>query len=159
MDTAGINEKRKANEIIQNLKKERNGKPKSIVLDDLEDDAKFWGFLGGKPGKVADATPDDVKVEKVKKLFELSDKSGSLKVTEVANGSCKKSQLNSNEVFLLDIGHTIYSWIGKGASVAERKNGIKAGTDYLANNIRPAHTPVVRVMEGAEPKGFLAEFS
>jgi gelsolin len=157
--TAGINEKRKANEIIQNLKKERNGKPKSVVLDDLEDDAKFWSLLGGKPAKVAAATSDDVKVEKVKKLFELSDKSGALKITEVANGACKKSQLNTNEVFLLDVGHTVYSWIGKGASVAERKNGIKAGTDYLSKNGRPAHTPVVRVLEGAEPKGFLSEFS
>jgi len=159
--TAGHNEKRKAQEIIQNLKKERNGRPKAIVLDDLEDDEKFWKLLGGKPaaGKIAAATSDDIKIEKVKILFEVSDKTGSLVRTKVAEGACKKSQLNTNEVFLLDIGHTVYCWIGKGASAAERKNGIKMGTDYLKEAGRPNHTPVVRVLEGAEPKGFLQELS
>jgi len=159
--TAGINEKRKANEIIQALKKDRNGKPKSKVLDDLEDDETFWKLLGGKPGpgQIAKATSDDIKVEKVKVLFELSDKSGELKQTKVGENAVKKSMLNTNEVFILDVGHTVYAWIGKGASKAERANGIKFATDYLKNNNRPMHTPVVRVMEGAEPKAFLSEFS
>jgi len=156
--TAGIHEKRKAAEIIENLKKERNGKPKAVVLDDLEDNEKFWKLLGGKPaaGQIAAATSDDVKFEKCKKLIEVSDKSGKLTRTVVAEGDAvKKSKLNTNEVFLLDLGHVIYSWIGKGASAQERKNGIKAGTDYLAENKRAIYTPVVRVLEGAEPKGFL----
>jgi gelsolin len=159
--TAGINEKRKAQDIIQNLKKERNGRPKAVVLDDLENDEKFWKILGGKPekGQIAAATSDDIKVEKVKILFELSDKTGKLVRTKVAEGAVKKAMLKTEEVFLLDLGHTVYCWIGKGASAQERKNGIKVGTEYLGEAGRPAHTPVVRVLEGAEPKGFLGEFS
>jgi hypothetical protein len=159
--TAGIFEKRKANEIIQNLKKERNGKPVSVVLDDLEDNEEFWGKLGGKPaaGQLAPATSDDIKAEKVCVLFEVSDKSGALKRTEVSRGSARKNQLNTNEVFLLDVGHTVYCWIGKGASAQERANGIKFGTDYLKEGNRPDHTPVVRVLEAAEPRGFLQELS
>jgi gelsolin len=156
--TAGIHEKRKASEIIENLKKERNGRPKAVVLDDLEANEKFWKLLGGKPaaGQIGAATSDDVKFEKCKKLIELSDKTGKLVRTVVAEGAAaKKAKLNTKEVFLLDLGHVIYSWIGKGASPAERKNGIKAGVDYLAENHRPAHTPVVRVLEGAEQHGFL----
>jgi len=159
--TAGIFEKRKANEIIQNLKKERNGRPVSVVLDDLEDNEEFWSKLGGKPaaGSLAPATSDDVKEAKVLVLFEVSDKTGVLKRTKIADGSARKNQLNTNEVFLLDIGHSVYCWIGKGASDAERKNGIKFGTDYLTEQGRPGHTPVVRVLEGAEPRGFLQELS
>jgi len=162
--TAGIFEKRKANEIIQNLKKERNGKPTSLVLDDLEDNEVFWGALGGKPkpGQIAAATSDDIKVEKCKYLFEVSDKvqAGVVEMKKIAEGAVKKNQLDTKEVFILDIGHTIYSWIGKGASKAERANGIKFATDYLAKlKERSQATPIVRVLEGAEPKGFLAEFS
>jgi gelsolin len=159
--TAGINEKRKANEIIQDLKKHRNGKPKSIVLDNLEDHESFWKLLGGKPGpgEIAKATSDEIKVEKVKILTELSDKTGELKSTKVAEGVVKKSQLNTNEVFILDVGHSVFAWIGKGASKAERANGIKFATDYCARAGRPAHTPVVRVLEGAEPRAFLGELS
>jgi len=159
--TAGINEKRKANEIIQNLKKDRNGKPKSVVLDDLENNDAFWKLLGKKPapGEIAPATSDDVKVEKTKVLLELSDKSGELKITKIAEGGVKKSHLNTNEVFILDIGHTVYVWIGKGASKQERAKGIEFGTNHLKKNNRPMYTPVSRVMEGAEPKAFLTEFS
>jgi len=159
--TAGIFEKRKANEIILNIKKERNGRPVSTVLDDLEENEEFWGKLGGKPaaGSLAPATSDDVKEAKVCVLLEVSDKSGELKRTEISRGSAQKKNLNTNEVFLLDIGHTVYCWIGKGASAAERANGIKFGTDYLKEARRPDHTPVVRVLEGNEPRGFLSELS
>jgi len=159
--TAGIFEKRKANEIIQNLKKERNGKPVSAVLDDLEDAKDFWDKIGGKPskGQIGPATSDDVKAEKVKKLYEVSDKTGELKMTMVSDGSAKKSSLKTEEVFILDVGHNVYTWVGKGASKEERSHGIKFATDYLKKNSRPDSTPVVRVLEGAEPKGFLAELS
>jgi len=159
--SAGIFEKRKANEIILNIKKERNGRPVSVVLDDLEDNEEFWSKIGGKPaaGSLAAATSDDIKEAKTLVLLEVSDKTGELKRTEIARGSARKNQLNTNEVFLLDINHTVYCWIGKGASPAERANGIKFGVDYLKELRRPDHTPVVRVLEGAEPRGFLAELS
>jgi len=158
---AGIHEKRKAAEILQNLKKERNSKPVSSVIDDLEDSKEFWDALGGKPakGQIAPATSDDIKVEKVKKLYELSDKTGKLVMTQVSDGKAAKKDLKTEEVFILDLGHTVYSWIGKGASKQERANGIKFATDYLKENSRSMSTPVTRVLEGAEPKGFLSELS
>lgn len=157
--TAGINEKRKANEIIQNLKKDRNGKPKSQVLDGLEDCEAFWKLLGGKPASVAAATPDDIKIEKRKALYRLSDEGGALKKSKVCEGGVKKSQLETKDVFILDVGHTVWVWIGKGASKQERAKGIEFGTAHLKETNLPPYTPVSRVMEGAEPKGFLLEFS
>jgi gelsolin len=157
--SAGIAEKRKANDIIQNLKKDRNGKPKSAVLDGLEDSESFWKFLGGKPASIAPATSDDIKVEKIKILYRLSDESGALKKTKVAEGGIKKSTLESKDVFILDVGHTIWVWIGRGASKQERAKGIEFGTKHIKESGRPDHVPVSRIMDGAEPKGFLSEFS
>jgi len=160
--TAGIYEKRKAAEVIKGLKDARNGKPKSTIIDGLEDSEEFWKLLGGKPtlAELAPATPDDVKVEaKSKVLHELSDKSGELKMTKIAEGEVKKSQLDAKEVYILDLNHTVYSWIGKEASPAERANGIKFATDYLKKSNRPLSIPVIRVLQGAEPASFLAEFS
>jgi hypothetical protein len=157
--SAGIAEKRKANEIINNLKKDRNGKPKSGILDGLEDNESFWKFLGGKPASVAPATSDDIKIEKIKVLFRLSDESGALKKTKIAEGGLKKSALETKDVFILDTGHTVWVWIGKGASKQERAKGIEFGTKHVKDSGRPDHIPVSRIMEGAEPKGFLAEFS
>jgi len=158
--TAGIHEKRKAQELTNGIRDERNGKPAVKILDGLEDHPAFWKTLGGKPtqGQIAAATPDDVKVENVKVLFQLSDATGDLKITEVAKGTVKKNQLKSEDVFILDIGHNVYSWIGKGTTKKERANAIKYATDYLKKNNRPSHIPVVRVLEGAEPAAFFKSF-
>jgi len=99
-----------------------------------------------------------VKVDNTKYLFQLSDATGDLKITEVAKGSIKKNQLKSEDVFILDIGHTVYAWIGKGTTKKERANAIKSATDYLKKNNRPAYTPVSRVLEGAEPPAFWKSF-
>jgi len=53
--SSSIGEKRKAAETVEAYKKERNGKPKSQVIDHLENDEAFWKFFGGKPTKLAAA--------------------------------------------------------------------------------------------------------
>jgi len=161
--TAGIYEKRKAQDVIKGLKDARNGKAKHSIMDGLEDDEKFWSILGGKPSQaeLAPATPDDVKIEaKSKVLHELSDKTGELKMRKVAEGAeVKKSLLDTKEVFILDVGHTIYAWIGRAASPAERKQAIANATNQLKTSGRPLTVPVIRVLEGAEPASFNQEFA
>jgi len=158
--TAGIHEKRKAQELTNALRDERNGKPVVKILDGLEDHDLFWKTLGGKPkpGQIAAASSDDVKVDNTKALFQLSDATGELKITEVAKGTVKKTSLKSEDVFILDIGHTVYSWIGQKTTKKERANAIKYATDYLKKQGRPAYTPVVRVLEKNEPAAFFKAF-
>jgi gelsolin len=158
--SASIHEKRKGQELVEAYKKERNGKPKSQVIDGLEDDPTFWKFFGGKPSSISAATPDDVKPQE-KKLFKLSDASGSLTQTEIGTtkDTFKKTQLQSEDVFLLDVGETVYAWIGKGASKQERANGITYATNYLKTAGRPPSTCVSRVMDGAEPPAFKSHFT
>jgi len=161
--SAGIFEKRKANEIIQGLKKDRNGRPRSVVLDNLEDNDTFWKLLGGKPrdDQIQAATSDDIKAPvHEKKLFRLSDSSGEMKMTPVqaAAGGYQKSQLDPADVFILDTGNIVYSWIGSGATKNERAAGIKSATDYLRSHGRPMNTQVSRVLQGKELPAFLREF-
>jgi len=158
--TAGIFEKRKASEQITALKTIRNGKPKSAVLDGLEDNEEFWKLLGGKPAAVGPATPDEVKVEaKSKVLYELSDRSGELKLTKISEGSAPRARLDAKEVYILDLGVIVYTWIGREASQAERSKGIQFATDFLKKNGRPLSIPIIRVLQGAEPSSFTQELS
>jgi len=148
-------ERRKALEIINNIKDERHGKPKSIVLDGIEDVAEFWAYFGQKPDKVQEATPDDdIEVPK-RKLFRLSDESGKMKFTIVGeDDDFKRERLESKDAFIVDEGHAVYVWVGKGASKEEKAKSMLYAARYLDDNNRPITTPVVRVVEGGEPRAF-----
>jgi gelsolin len=164
---AGAYEKNKAREVADMIDEDRNGKPQMRVLDGVEEDERdgiFWKLLGQEDGAppaadaIAPETPDDVKVEEKTLLFELSDKTGSLVRTQIADKELKTEMLKSEEVFILDAGLAIYAWIGKQASKDERKNGIKYACAYIEEAGLPDHTPVIRVMEGAEPPSFKVHF-
>jgi len=158
----GIFEKRKAQDVVNDIREKRQGKPKCTILDGLEDDEAFWKLLGGKPTKeqLPKETPDDDKQKVlVKSLWRLSDATGDLKLSEVASGSFKKNQLDGSDVFLIDTGDTLFVWVGKGTSKKEKANAIPYGSLYLKHHGRPYGTPVSRVTEGAEPPSFWKHFS
>jgi len=155
-DAAGIAEKRKASEVLQNIKDERLGKPKSRVLDGTEDDPTFWSLIGGK-GKVKSAAEggDDSKVASyTSKLLRVSDSSGKITITEVSSGKFVKSDLDSNDVFIVDTEPTIFVWIGSKASKEERSQAFKIANEYIKTAGRPFTTPVVRVVEGSVSPAF-----
>jgi gelsolin len=50
-------------------------------------------------------------------LFKVSDATGTLVTTLVASGKeIKKSNLDSEDVFVLDAGTKVFVWVGKGAT-------------------------------------------
>jgi len=115
----GIFEKRKAQEVCQEIRDKRDGKPKLTILDALEDNEFFWKTLGGKPTKdqlPKESSDRDEKKSYTKALHQLSDAGGHLKLTEVATGSLKKTHLKSSDVFIVDIGPQVFVWVGKDAS-------------------------------------------
>jgi len=156
----GIFEKRKAQEVAEQLREKRQGKPKLTILDGLEANDTFWKTLGGKPTKeqLPKETPDDKKVVLTKALHQLSDATGQLKLTEVATGSFKKTHLKSDDVFIVDLGNELFVWVGKGASKKEKALAIQYATLYLKHVGRQHGTPVVRIAEGSEPKDFWKHF-
>jgi len=155
----GIFEKRKAQEVVSEIKSKRDGKPTVDILDALEENETFWKALGGKPSSELPKDTEEKVVEIEKALFELSDVTGGLKLTQVAKGDIKRSALKSSAVFILDSGDTVYAWIGKDATKKERAQAIIKTTHYLKHHKRPFGTPIARVLEGHETPAFLKRFA
>jgi len=159
--SAGIFEKRKGGEIVEALKSERNGRPKSKTLDSTDDEEAFWKALGGH-GKIAAATPDDeVKADPTKAVYRLSDSSGSLKIDQVYSGvgKIKRTHLKSDDVFLVDIGVQLFVWVGKSSTKQEKASAIPLATEFLKKQGRPVNSiAITRLIEGGENEGFNLHF-
>ena len=113
-------------------------------------DSAFWSALGGEgpisPASEAPAPEKEDVGEGV--LYKLSDSTGSLTCSEAKRGDIKMSDLDSNDVFILDAGREIFVWVGSGASDAERRNAMPTAQAYLHANNKPIHTAVHCVNEG-----------
>lgn len=153
-------ERRKAMEAIVRVKDDRNGRPRSRVLDGLEDDETFWSTIGGKPAEIAAPTPDVKVAEEPPKIFHVSDASGELTVSQIAEGRSefKRSLLNNDDAYIIDLGIQIYVWVGSNATANERKAAMRTAAGYLVASGRPQHTPVSRVIAGREDTAFNAAF-
>ena len=163
-------EKAKGLEVTSNINSnERGAKAKIHIIEfprdnDKPEAKKFWEELGGE-GPIASAAEggDDAQEEKASaaavKLYRVSDSSGELVVTEVASVPLKKSQLDTNDCFIVDIGTQIFVWVGKGSTQQEKSSSLTYATQFLANSGRPDWTPITRVVEGGEANNFKSQFS
>ncbi|KAJ8128987.1 hypothetical protein O1611_g4646 [Lasiodiplodia mahajangana] len=93
-----------------------------------------------------------------RKLWRLSDASGSLEFDVVKEGNeIAKSDLDSNDVFLLDTGSSVWVWQGAGASTTEKAVWIKVAEAYVRHvnggEGLPA-SPIAKVVEGNESLAF-----
>lgn len=153
---SGVSEKNKGRDIRMGLVEQRGGKPKNEVVDGVEDNEAFWKVLndGNVPGvdDIKEATPDE-EVKKVdKRLFKVSEDSGELEVTEEKEVS--KDVLESDDVYLLDVGNCLYCWIGKTATKSEKAKGMEHAVAYLSKDGRTNSCPVVRCVQGANTMAF-----
>ncbi|KAH8058802.1 hypothetical protein JL720_13992 [Aureococcus anophagefferens] len=138
-ESASAFEKAKCGTSAHNMANLRNGK--SSVKVDI--DADFWAAPGGE-GPIAPETDAPVESEEPGEgiLFKLSDASGELQCTEVGRGDVKKSMLSSDDVFLLDAGREVFTWIGSKASDAERRNAMSTAIAYLTSANKPISTAI-----------------
>lgn len=182
---AGKNEKHQAGKLQRMIDDERKGKPEINVwtqTDKPDDDiGMFWSYfqndLKGEDIKEGTIVPADKQKELIakipehfgasdekwemdteKRLMQLSDSDGELKFTEVAKGKISKDKLNSDDVFIFDIGCEVYVWIGKNASKQEKDNGFKYCSQYLKSYDRPLAMPCTKIFEGGENEVFEGSF-
>jgi len=161
---SGPQEKMKGAQLSRALSDERKGLPKVLVFEESGKDlADFWQALGGQgPVKSAEEGGDDSEHEKAseKRLFQLSDASGTLTFKEVGKGAAvKRSLLDPNDVFVLDTGAEVFAWIGKGASVGEKKKAMQFAQEYLQKYNRPLFIPISRILQGGENEVFESSFA
>jgi gelsolin len=160
---SGIFEKSKAGWLTRKLDDERKTAAVKVTDQGDKDEAEFFRTLGASgavsvsdTAKNPPATAQGAPHGFVKKLFSLSDASGKLVLNEIASGAnVKRSALNSNDAFILDSGDEVVVWIGKGASVKERRFALQYANQYLHDQKRPGHLPISRVVEGSEGPSFL----
>lgn len=159
-------ERMRAGQLARAIDDERKGAATIKVAEQGDGDEDFWPTfweaLGGE-GEISDDSGCDAaaseEASEVKKLFCLKETDGELDFNLVASGEFEKGMLDSNDVFVLDQGHEVFVWVGKGASEKERKGGIQHAQDYLAKYSRPLALPISRVMEGGENEVFNTSFN
>jgi len=160
---SGPQEKMKGAQLCRAITDERKGLPKIQVLEEGGKDlGEFWTALGGQGAiQSAEAGGDDAEHElkTEKKLFRLSDASGKLEFNEIAKGNAvKRNLLDPSDVFILDTGAEVFAWIGKGASVQEKKKAMSFAQEYLVKYNRPMFMPISRILQGGENEVFEQSF-
>ncbi|KAI0418180.1 putative actin-binding protein Fragmin [Xylaria grammica] len=100
--------------------------------------------------------------QRPRKLWRLSDASGALEFDVVKEGhGMTTSDLDSNDVFLLDTGNRVWVWQGSGASRAEKAMWIKVAEAYVrhvsgaAENGDTRLSPIAKVADGNESSAFV----
>jgi gelsolin len=149
-------ERSSAATIARALDAERKGLATVRVVEETDDDAEVWAALGGK-GPIAPAEAPVAAAPHEKRLLRVSDASGKLEISEVARGAAVKRDLcKSEDVFILDLGHEVYAWVGSKTSAQEKAKGLDFAAEFLKKEGRPAHTAIAKIFEGNEPEVFEA---
>jgi len=159
---SGLFERNKATEICRALDDERGSVPEVVVIDEFtkpEEWHKEWvDRLGKGPYATAEQGGSDLAFEKAAStlvLMRLSNASGKLEMTKVAEGTAvNRSMLDTKDVFIIDFGNEIFTWVGTGASREERKHGIDYALDYLKKNGKNEAIPITVTLQDHESDYF-----
>lgn len=121
-----------------------------VIVDHLGGQDLEYGTRFECARSISPATERDVK-----KLLRLSDASGGLTFDLVKEGNgIGREDLDSNDIFLLDVGKSIWVWEGKGASQAEKASWLKVAQRYLGMQSDANDLNVAKVNQGREGKSF-----
>lgn len=156
-------EKAKAAQVAHDLTLSRQSTTEVLA----QGDSRSFAFLEPLGGKSTDPIPSSaarpersVPAKRPKRLFRLSDASGQLKFDLVKEGQFSHSDLDSQDVFLLDTGVHIWVWQGNGASAGEKSSWLKVVHAYIhsfdPSDSQPHLSPVAKVNEGSENAAFKA---
>jgi gelsolin len=165
-------EKAKAAQVVHDLREAKHVDVE--VLSQTESRSKiFVDLLGGNhlenaafqsPRPVAPSKRADSKGANPypRKLFSLSDESGTMSFKLVKGGeSIKRQDLDSNDIFLIDCGNAIWIWQGANASKGERAMWTSVAQSYARRSKESSEsdeevylTPISKVAEGHESPAF-----
>ncbi len=92
-----------------------------MTVNEGEEPEVFWTLLGGK-GPYASVGPGE-NAPRDPRLFSASTATGSFKVEEV--DQFDQTDLNDEDVFLLDTFTTLFVWIGSQSTTAEKEKAME----------------------------------
>ncbi|MEE6467429.1 hypothetical protein FKM82_007235 [Ascaphus truei] len=131
---------------------------KQTILEGQEP-AEFWVALGGKAPYASEKRFQEAVVRYKPRLFECSNQTGRFIMTEVMDFA--QSDLDEDDVMLLDTWEEVFLWIGKSANEYEKNEAINSAKEYLRAHPagRDSATPILMVKQGHEPPTFTGWFS
>uniref|UniRef100_A0A8C6RSK5 Scinderin n=1 Tax=Nannospalax galili TaxID=1026970 RepID=A0A8C6RSK5_NANGA len=151
-------ERLKASQVANGIRdNERKGRSRVTVVEEGSEPSELLEVLGKKPalpdGDNDEDTIADINNRKMAKLYMVSDASGSMSVTLVAEENpFSMAMLLSEECFILDHGAAkqIFVWKGKDANPQERKTAMKTAEQFLHQMNYSTNTQIQVLPEGGE---------
>nr|XP_020457982.1 villin-like protein [Monopterus albus] len=131
---------------------------KQVVMEGQEP-AEFWVALGGKAPYASDKRLQREEPPHSPRLFECSNQTGQFKMTEVEDFA--QSDLDEEDVMLLDTWEELFLWVGISANQYETKEAWNSAQEYLRTHPagRDPSTPIILVKQGYEPPTFTGWFN
>jgi len=146
-------EKFKAAQEVAKIKSSR-GNCRVETMEESSTSPDHSAFTVLKEGESKEKS--DIQGER--KMFRVSDEDGSLDMDEIAEGDAiSKDLLTSNDVYVINTGSHCYCWVGSGASIDERRNGLTYASNYL-NKTETPYLPISVVAQGNENAAFNSAF-
>lgn len=149
-ETANKDEKFRATMYVTQIKGERMGKPRLDILDEqsISPSHRFYKLLPDGTSK-----EKEEPLENTPCMQRVSDKSGTMEIDSVLNGSIDRSELKPDDVYLVDSGKHLFVWVGRNASIGERRSSLGFAHRYLKDKPNP-FVPVTIIMQGQHNKDF-----
>ncbi|XP_046906176.1 villin-1 isoform X2 [Hypomesus transpacificus] len=128
------------------------------VLAEGQEPAHFWVNLGGKSQYASSKRLQEEHSNITPRLFECSNQTGRFLATEITNFN--QTDLDGDDIMLLDIWDMVFLWIGNGANKEEKEAAISTAQEYLLTHPggRDVETTIVLVKQGFEPPTFTGWF-
>mmetsp|Transcript_18299 Transcript_18299/g.28528 ORF Transcript_18299/g.28528 Transcript_18299/m.28528 type:complete len:824 (-) Transcript_18299:2149-4620(-) len=119
--------------------------------------ARFWKGLGGK-GDYPKERHSQYELARPR-LFHCSNFTGFLQVEEILDFA--QSDLNDDDVMILDAGVALYLWIGAGANEQEKLKAVETAKEYVADaeTKLTKKASIVTIQSGKEPACFTQYFA
>jgi hypothetical protein len=117
---------------------------------------EFWALLGGKQEYAQSSAGESIPREP--RLFSASTATGKFKVEEIDNFD--QSDLNDEDVFLLDTYTQLFVWVGSQSTQEEKDKSMEFAKKFIAaaDDGRDVDMPIVRIAAGEEPVMFSCHF-
>ena len=128
-----------------------------VPVAEGEDTEAVWALLGGRAPYAQAASGE--QLPKPARLFQASAVAGSFKTAEEVH-DFEQSDLADDDVYLMDIFTQRFVWVGALAPEDDRKKAFEVADRFVqeANDGRSRRVPIVKVVSGAEPPFFTAQF-
>ncbi|XP_026475030.1 gelsolin isoform X2 [Ctenocephalides felis] len=129
------------------------------VIEEGSETQEFWELLGGKSSYNTEIDPPGAPIIDPRLFHCRILSNGRLRVEEVDDYD--QSDLDGDDVMILDAGDEIYIWIGSRTTEEEKERSIAMAKKYLKTDPTERtqeNTCLVTVHQGSEPKNFKTLF-